>query len=421
MRSIWRTLGPLLVAMMFLEIGSGLLGVLVPYRAQSVNFPVWAIGLLGTAYYAGFVIGCIAVPSIIARFGHIRAFTGLAGLTAAGILAHGLFVSEGVWIFLRGGVGFCFAGLYLAVESWLNTSAADATRGRVLSSYVVVSWVGVISGKLIFGQIDPALYEPFAVAALAICLSTVFVAFASTPQPLPPPPGRLQFGKLYQNAPVGLIGCILIGAANGSFWSLAPVFIATREHTPAGVGLFMAFAVLGGAVSQWPLGWVSDRMDRRLVILLAALSAGVFALALALVQPSGEAGLFALAAGFGATALPLYSLCVAHANDSVVQEDFVEVSGSLLMAFGVGATAGPFLAAFLMDYVTSGSLFLFTGMAHFSLAAYVAIQVSQRSAAPKEQKSAFVSVPKSTQATIPLDPRTPSIDSPAATAAEIRS
>lgn len=405
MTRIWRTVTPLLAAIAFLEIGSGLLGVLIPYRAQGAGFSVDVIGSLGSAYYIGFVLGCVFVPKVVMRFGHIRTFTGLSALATMGILLNGLLVSEPGWFVLRALVGYCFAGLYLSIESWLNADSGDQVRGRVLAAYVIVSWFGVILGKFLFGWSNLAAFAPFAIVAAAVCVSTVLVAFTPTPQPFPPPGGRLRVGRIYRRAPIGLVGCVLVGAANGSFWSLSPIFIASREHTPMGVGIFIAAAVFGGAVSQWPLGWVSDRVDRRLVILAASLSASMFAAYLALLRPAGEIGLVALAFGFGASALPLYSLCVAHANDRVSSDEFVEVSGELLMAFGIGASASPAVAAFLMGHLSTAGLFYFTGAAHLVLAIYVASRIVRKSPAPEEEKTQYVAVPKSTQAAVQLDPR----------------
>lgn len=405
-----RLIGQILLAVALLELGSGLQGVLLPYRAEIVGFSTYTIGLLGTAYYVGFVAGCMAVPRIISRIGHIRVFSGFATLAAAGVLCHGLITSPWIWIVLRTGVGFSFAGMYLVIESWLNDRATDQTRGRVLASYLLVTWVGVIAGKLIFGISGLGSFDPFALAALATSLAVAPIAFTTMTQPPSPPAGRLHIGKLYQHSPVALVGCVLVGAANAAFWSLAPVFMASQAHSPFRVGLFIALAVAGGAVAQWPLGLASDRVDRRWVILLAALLAAGVGAILAFHSVTGDMELFGLAIAFGAGALPLYSLCVARANDKVTAQDFVEVSGGLLMAFGLGAIAGPLLASVAMTVWGPGGIFLFTAAVHLLLSLHTGVRVLAAPRPSEALKETFVAIPKSTQAAIILDPRTPPVE-----------
>lgn len=381
--------------------------MLVPYRAHEAGFSLNVIGTLGSAYYIGFVLGCVQIPAVIARVGHIRTFTGMAALATMDILVNGLVISEPVWFALRILIGYCFAGLYLSIESWLNSDSDDRFRGRVLAAYVIATWVGVISGKLLFGPLNSGDFAPFAVTAAVVSISTFLVAFTPTPQPALPPRARFRLGRIYRRAPIGLAGCVLVGAANGAFWSLSPIFVAATGQTATGIGLFIAAVVLGGAATQWPLGWISDRLDRRIVILLSAVSATGFAVLLAMFRPVGETGLLVLAFGFGASALPLYSLSVAHANDRVASDEFVEVGGVLLTAFGIGAAASPSIAAFIMAHSTPSSLFYYTGFVHFSLALYVLYRMSQSPPVPDEEKAEFVAVPKSTQAALPLDPRVP--------------
>lgn len=402
-----RRLSQLLLAVALLELGSGIQGVLLPYRAQLAGFHTQTIGLMGSAYYIGFVAGCLAVPAVISRIGHIRAFSGFAALAAAIMIGHGLAVWPPLWVGLRTGLGLCFAGIYLAVESWLNNEASDETRGRVLAVYVMVSWAGVIAGKLTFGMNDPRLLTPFALAGLAVTLAVAPIAFTTVAQPPQPPPGRLHLAQIYRRAPVALVGCILVGAANGAFWSLAPVFLAGQDQTPLRSGLFVALAVGGGAVAQWPLGALSDRTDRRIVILVAALAAASVAATLGLAHLGGDSALFGLGIAFGAAALPLYSLCVAHANDKVTAEDFVEVSSGPLTAFGIGAIVGPMLASGLMTVQGPGGIFVFTAAAHLALGLHSGARLLIARPVPEPLKEPFVAVPKSTQAAIDLDPRTP--------------
>jgi MFS family permease len=195
----------LLVATAFLEVGSGLQGVLIPIRAQLQEFSTRSIGLLGTAYYAGFVLGCVLAPPVLRRVGHIRAFSGFASLAAAAFLAHEFVVTVPVWLGLGVIIGFCFAGLAMTIESWLNDRATSENRGRILAAYMVTSWVAVIGGKLIFAWSDPSQFVPFALVSICICLSVVPVVSTTGVAPAPAPRSRLRVREILALSPVGLV------------------------------------------------------------------------------------------------------------------------------------------------------------------------------------------------------------------------
>ncbi|HET6522573.1 MAG TPA: MFS transporter, partial [Geminicoccaceae bacterium] len=331
----------LFLSVILLVLGTGLLGVLIPVRASLEGFPTPVIGLFGTAYYIGFVLGCALAPKVVRRVGHIRTFAAFAALAASASLTHALIVNAPVWIGLRVGAGFCFAGIYTVIESWLNDRATNETRGRVLAAYMAVNMAALTGGKLLLTADDPAGTTPFALVCMGICLSLVPVALTRSLAPSPPAEAvRPRVARLYRLTPVGVVGCLFIGCANSAFWSLAPIFAQARFGSNRGVALFMAAAVVGGALAQWPVGRLSDRMDRRRTMVAVCLAAAGAALGLALLE--GAAGPLALPLvfAFGAAALSLYSVCVAHANDYVRADEFVEASSELLMMFGIGAMAG---------------------------------------------------------------------------------
>ncbi len=402
----------LLIAVALMELGDGLQGVLVPVRAGMEGFSTQSIGLLGTAFYLGFVAGCIFIPALIHKVGHIRVFSGLASLAAAAFLLHEMVVQVAFWLVLRLAVGFCFAGLFMTVESWLNHHADSGTRGRVLAAYTITTWVAVIGGKLIFSWTNPATALPFALVAIGICLAVSPVAFSSRSAPAPAPRSTFRFWHLYQTSPVGAVGCLCVGAANGAFWSMAPLYAHWRGLSTFQIGLFIGIAVLGSAITQWPLGRWSDHADRRKVIALVCLSATVAAATLvAGNNDTGEKLLLILAFYFGASALPLYALCVAHANDQAPADSFVETSSGLLTLFGIGAVAGPYFAALLMEGLGSMGVFVFTGSIHLFLAGFTIVRMRLQAPVPVSEKAPFVAVPKTTQAVTLLDPRAQEGDS----------
>lgn len=405
-----RPVAHLLVAVILMEVGDGLQGVLVPIRAGMEGFSTQSIGLLGTAYYLGFVTGCMLVPLLIRRVGHIRVFSGMASIAAAAFLLHEFIIVVGVWFILRFVIGVCFSGLFMTVESWLNHHALSGTRGRILAAYTLIGWIAVIAGKLIFSCLDPRAPLSFALVSMGICLAVVPVAFSPSSMPAPAPSGTLRVRELFRASPVGVIGCLCVGAANGAFWSLAPLYAQWRGLSTFQIGLFIGIAVLGGAVTQWPLGRWSDQTDRRRVIASTCIAASVSAAVLVAANSGGQGTVMLLAFLFGASALPLYALCVAHANDQTPADSFVEVSGGLLTLFGLGAIAGPYIASLLMISMGGVGVFVFTGAVHLSLAGFTILRMRLRVPVPATDKAPFVIVPKTTQAVLLLDPRAPTDD-----------
>jgi MFS family permease len=397
----------LFLSVILLVLGSGLLGVLIPVRANLEGFPTPVIGLFGTAYYVGFVLGCALAPNVVRRVGHIRTFAAFAALAASASLTHALLVNAPVWILLRIGAGFCFAGIYTVIESWLNDRATNETRGRVLAAYMAVNMAALTGGKLLLTADDPAGTTPFALVCLGICLSLVPVALTRSLAPSPPAEAaRLRVARLYRLTPVGVVGCLFIGCANSAFWSLAPIFAQARFGSTDGVALFMAAAVVGGALAQWPVGRLSDRMDRRRTMVAVCLAAAGAASALATLEGAAAPLVMLLAFAFGAFALSLYSLCVAHANDYVSADAFVEASSELLMMFGIGAMAGPLAASAVMARAGVEGVFLFTATVHVALAAFILYRMTRRAPAPPEERTVFVAVPARASPTVfQLDPR----------------
>ncbi len=273
---------------------------------------------------------------------------------------------------------------------------------------MIVTWLALVAGKLLFGYTDSNVFSAFALVSVAVSLAVAPVAFTTMIQPGPqvaPPPA---IDRVLAIAPVGLFGCIGVGLANGTFWSLAPVYGARIGLSDPGLATFMAVAVAGGAALQWPLGKWSDRLDRRKVMVLACAVASAAALALAAIaRDGGTAYIHWAAFAFGAGALPMYALCIAHANDHAANEAFVAVSSLLLMAFAGGAVAGPVLASVLVMAIGPAGVFVFTSAVHGGLAVLVVLAIRLRRPAPAPEKMVFTSLPETTQAVLELDPRAP--------------
>ena len=405
LRPVVRSLASLLSAVGIQCLGSGLLGVLTPIRAQIEGFPTVAIGALGTAYYIGFVTGCLYGPRIIGWVGHVRTFAALAAIAASSVLMLAMLVHVVPWIVLRGLLGFCFAGLSMIIESWLNGGADRNIRGRLLSIYMVVNMAGLTGGKMLLAVADPSGFVLFGMVSICISLALVPIALTRSVVPSPPEHTTLRLRHLYQIAPIGVVGCLAVGVANSAFWSLGPVFAEVRLASITGVAAFMSVVVVGAVVGQWPLGRLSDRIDRRYVIMFGCLAAATAALALAYLAERSLAILLAASFAFGMTALPIYSLCLAHANDYGASEDFIEISSGLLLVFGAGAIVGPLVASMVMSALGPAGLFLFTAPVHLALAGFAVWRMTRRAPAPIEERTVFKEVPQTSPALYQLDPR----------------
>ncbi len=385
MRENLRPIASILLGVAFLLAGNGLLFTLLPLRGHAEGFSSLDIGAIGSAYYAGFVGGCLLAPYVILRAGHIRAFAALVAVAVVTGLAYPLSNAVWPWIVFRLVNGFCIAGFYLVIESWLNDRASNETRGFIMSSYVMV-----IYGAFTAGQMMVTLYpikgtEDFMLAAMMASLAIVPVALTRSAQPAAITMVSFRPWQVYKTVPVGLVASFAVGAVNGAFFGLAPVSAARSGLSTAEVAVFMSAATLAGAAAQWPAGRMSDRIDRRRVLLVLLVAAAVSGL---LLWQFATNSLLLVGFGFvyGGLALPGYALAAAHAYDKTDIADMVPTAATVLLANAVGATIGPLLAPPVMDELGPRSLFLFTGVVEAALAIYVFHRIRvQPSLAPPEK------------------------------------
>lgn len=380
-----RPIFSLLLAVAFLLAGNGLQFTLLPLRGSAEGFDPIALGLIGSAYYVGFVSGCLLGPYAILRAGHIRAFAAMVAIAAAVTLAYALVPSPWAWALFRLLTGFCLAGFYLVVESWLNDRADNASRGMVMSAYIIVNFGAITAGQMLVTLYPIEAAGSFMLSAILASLAIVPVALTRSAQPAPITIVSFRPRTLYEAAPVALVASFMIGLANGAFWSLAPLSAAGSGLDVAQVASFMSIAVLAGAVGQWPFGRLSDRVDRRLVlfgILLGAAAAGLVLFVFA----NSVGSLMTFGFLFGALALPTYSIAAAHGFDKTPHGDMVATSATLLLVNGLGSVIGPLAASALMNPLGPRALFLFTAISQALLAAYVFYRTRvQVSLAPPEK------------------------------------
>ncbi len=394
----------LLLSVSMLLMGNGLQGTLVPVRGNLESFLPFELGLLGAAYFIGFTLGCLHGPLLVRRAGHIRTYLAMTSVASAVAVLHPVFIDAIVWSVQRAVTGYCFAVLYIVIESWLNERADNEMRGTVFSVYTIINLTVITAGQMMLGLADPTSFALFALSSVLVSVAALPVAFTVAVSPAAVEFVRPHLGKLYRISPVGVAGCLAVGLANGSFWALGPVFAQNLGLNTAGIGFFMSAVVLGGAISQWPLGRLSDRMDRRIVIIIAGLVALAAAIALMLIPENDRMSMIIAGAVFGAGAFPIYPLSVAHANDYADRSEFVAVSSGLLLVFGIGAAAGPLLASVVREVALVPTLFFFTAAVHAALIVYVVWRMTQRAAPADEERIEFADAAIAAQTVTPFDP-----------------
>jgi len=340
----------LLLGTALLLIGNGLLSTLIALRGSLEGFSDQLIGLMGSAYFVGFLLGTFTIPSLIRNIGHIRAFTFLAAAMAATVLLHSLIVHPWVWLALRVLTGMALVGIYTIIESWLNSRTEPASRGFVLGVYTVANMCAMALAQQFLHLASPAEFVLFSLAAVMVCFSVLPLASTRQPQPVVHAVPKLSLKALWKAAPVAANASILSGLVQGSFWSIMPLYATRMGFDAGGVAMLMTATILGGAVLQLPLGRLSDKVDRRLVLGLSTALATLAAIGIAFL---GEIQ-YALLGGafmFGGMMFALYPIAIAHLVDHLSSEDFLSGNVGMLLLHGLGAIAGPVITGLLMSQI----------------------------------------------------------------------
>ncbi|HEY9098017.1 MAG TPA: MFS transporter [Thiobacillus sp.] len=388
----------LLFSVAILLTGQGLQGTLIPTRAVLEDFSTLTIGAIGALYFLGFTIGCLRSGVLLQSVGHVRVFAAMTAAASAAPLLLGLWADPWLWGVLRFLTGFCFAVLYVVIESWLNGCTSNETRGGVFSVYVFITLTVMALGQLMMLLYDPRGLELFVIASILVSSALIPVALSRSNGPKKPQVVHLNLRRLFEISPSGATSCFAAGLTNGSFWATSAIFASQISGNTDSAAWYMTSGVIGGAIFQWPLGLLSDRLDRRRVLAVIALGAGMAGTAIVLAGPSmSEFSLMLLGALWGGMAFPLYSVAVALTNDHAKQDEYVRVSSGLLLLYGMGAVAGPLLAALVMSTLGPGGLYVFSGAVHLSLFAYVGIRALKPLPVLPEQRSDFGDALKSAQ------------------------
>lgn len=323
----------------------------------------------------------------------------MTAVASAAPLFHGLWQEPWLWWLLRFVTGYCFAVLYVVIESWLNEQSTNETRGAVFSAYTLITLTVLAVGQQMLLLYDPRQMSLFAIASAIVSIAAIPVVLSAAPSPAQAEKKvKLNLRRLYRISPTGMLGCLAAGLANGAFWALAPSFVFSYSSDVSLAAWFMTAAVLGGAAGQWPLGLWSDRVDRRWVIAFASLVGLVMGLLVwQFYSQVSTLSLMLMSAAWGAVAFPIYAVAVANANDNAEPGEFVMISSGLLLMYGLGAIAGPFLTAILMDMVGPGGLYLFAAVIHLVLLGYTIYRISQRAHPSEAEHPPFAESLASTQ------------------------
>lgn len=399
----------LMLSTFFLLAGSGLTGITLPLRAGLEGWSSVTIGWIGFGYALCFTAGCVIVPRLVRRVGHVRVYAVLATLLSMSLLMHALVVHPLAWIAIRGIAGFALAGAYMVVESWLNEKATNDSRGQIFSFYMIMNMVGMMAGQFMVLLGDPGTTTLFIIAALLYAMAVIPTGLSNATSPQPLTEVKLDLRKLYRNSPAAMVGMFMTGIIAGIWNFQAPVFAELIGLVGNQIPLMLALAMISGAIFQLPLGRASDRMDRRYVMVFAGIVGVGCAAAYQIVPGANSApGIFVTVFVMGAILFPIYSLVVAHANDYAEPSEFVEISSGLLIVNGAGAMVGPVVSGFLIDGLGPGGFFLSMAMAFAVFGGYAAWRITQREAVPSEEMTDYTYMPTTrsqTPETFNLDPR----------------
>jgi MFS family permease len=398
----------LFIGSALLMFGGGLQGLLLSVRGAEEGFSLTALGLIGTGWSVGFVAGSITVPLLVKRVGHIRAYSIMAAIGTVTILLNLLWVQDIGWIVLRAFSGFCFAGAAMIVESWLNEVADNKSRGTIFSVYSTINMAASTVGQLAMSVTGTFGHIPFVVGAIAFICALLPSALTSTPQPRPISSARLDVVLLYKTSPLAVIAAFACGMSNGTFGTLAPVYGFEQKLDASTIAYLFSVTAIVGAIAQTPFGRLSDKIDRRLVIVGLSGFAAVIGLITVLLNPSNGVLMFVLFGFYGLGAYPLYAVAVAHANDFAKEGEFGRVAGGMLLILGIGLAIGPIVASWVMNAIAPVGLFIVTATFHGALAvtAFLRMKIRPvRDASGRVRFRAMSAEKGVSPGTVTLDPR----------------
>lgn len=382
----------LFLSVVLLQLGGGGIGPLDAISGLEIGFTKAEVGLLGSAHFFGFFIGCWWAPRVMGAVGHSRAFSAFVAIGTIGIIAHMLIINPIAWIGFRIMSGFCIAGCYTIIEAWLQDKVTNETRGRAMGTYRVVDILGSLGAQLFIGILEPGSYVSYNLLALICCAALLPLTLTRAEQPATPEAPRLRPRMAWEHSPLAAAGVVVSGLTTGAFRMVGPVYGVEVGLTVDQIALFLAAFVLGGALAQYPSGWLADKYDRRWV-LIGLSGAAIVACGVTVGLASGGTGAVMLASGiFGFTTFPIYSVSAAHAHDFAVSSERVELSAALMFLYAVGAIASPYITSGLIEVYGPGAMFVFISAAHVVLIVFGVMRMRARPS--PDDRTVYVNSPR---------------------------
>lgn len=385
MATILRNSWALFLGMFLIMLGNGLQGTVLGVRGAIEDFENVTMGLVMAGYFAGFLGGAQVTPWLLRRVGHVRVFAALASLISAAMVVYAAVVHPAAWILMRIAVGFCMSGVYVVAESWLNDGVDNTRRGQALSVYLMVQMGGIVVAQSLLNVADPAGYDLFIIMAVSVSVAVVPILLSAAPAPVFETTRRMTLGALYRTSPLGCVGTFFLGGIYACLFGMASVYGSEAGLTNAEISIFIGMIYVGGMLLQFPIGWLSDRMDRR-VLILGVTAIGAAASVVAYLA-GGASFPVLVAAAFliGGTANPLYSLLVAYTNDYLEPQDMASAAGGLLLLNGVGAAGMPIFAGWAMDLYGAPAFLAIVGGLMGLITAYAVWRMTVRPATPVDE------------------------------------
>lgn len=385
---------PLLFGIGIVMVGHGLQWPLLGLRATMEGFEPVVTGLIMSGYAGGFIAGSKVTPTLLQRVGHVRVFAALASIVSVSALLHIIYISPGAWILMRLATGFCFAGLYIVAESWLNDRINNQTRGQLLAVYMVIQLGGMGSGPLLLNTSNPGSFELFILVSILFSFALVPILLTVGPTPAFDAPERIKLHELGKKAPLGVIGCFATGVSNGAIVGIGAVYAEKVGLSVAEISLFMGIALWGGVAFQWPIGILSDKFDRRLVLTAVTFIAAVIALIPLIFRTLPTPGLLILFGIFGGLTFPMYSLSLAYTNDHLLPEQMVAASSGLVMVTGLGAFFAPMISGAALSFLGTSGFPGYLVIVHLVFGLYAIYRMRKVPGIPIEEQGPPVYLPR---------------------------
>jgi MFS family permease len=368
----------LFLGMFMLMIGNGLQGTLLGLRGDMEGFSTFALSVVMSAYFVGFLFSSQLTPKLIGRVGHVRVFAALGSTISAVLIMYPMLVDPWVWTFGRVVIGFCFCGVYVTAESWLNDASTNETRGQALSLYLMVQMAGIVAAQYIVSQGDVSGYILFILPSIFVSLAFAPILLSIRPMPQFAQTKPMTIRSLIDASPLGCVGMFLLGGVFSAQFGMSAIYGARVGLSVSQISVFVSVIYVAALVAQYPIGWLSDRLDRRLLIMGVGFVGGLGAL-LAYVVPDNFTILLISAAILGGTSNPLYALLIAYTNDYLEKEDMAAASGGLLFINGIGAIAGPIIVGAMMDGLGANGYWMFSAVLMLIMGVYAAFRMTRRS------------------------------------------